>query len=192
MRRYIVGLWTLFDPVYYRIARLRYIKPGNTNIHNIFRVRIADYKGDMVILKDGTRIQKYDKVLKIHLHNIRLINEMRNMDNEVHKALHIYRCVRESLPELADYLHQHQQNSKITGVMGITAIHKGCHRLGFETAAITNPLYRFMKFFSFILISTLCMHPPSLGYLKTHQPNYIFISKEQLQHRYLNKIDTNQ
>ncbi|SDZ93999.1 hypothetical protein SAMN05421743_10234 [Thalassobacillus cyri] len=191
MRQYIVGLWTLFDPIYHRMARLRYIKTSNTNINNIFRVRITDYKGAMVILKDGTRIQKHDKVLKIHLHNIRLINEMRKMDNEIHKAMHIYRSVRESLPELADYIHQHQQNSKIAGVMGITAIHKGCHRLGFETATIANPFYRSMKFLSFIAISTLCMRPPSLGYLKNHQPNYIFISKEQLQIRYLNKIDTN-
>ncbi|MFG6113571.1 YkoP family protein [Halobacillus sp. MO56] len=191
MRQYIVDIWTLFDPIYYRIARLTYIKPNNTTIKNVFRVRIADYKGEMVILKDGTRIQKHDKVLKIHLHNIRLINEMRKMDNEIHKAMHIYKSVRESLPDLADYIRKHQQNSKITGVMGITAIHKGCHRLGFETAAITNPYYRFMKFLSFIAISTLCMRPPSLGYLKNHQPNYIFISKEQLQNRYLNKIDTN-
>ncbi|GGC94525.1 hypothetical protein GCM10007216_26560 [Thalassobacillus devorans] len=191
MRQYLVSLWTLFDPLYYRVSRLTYIPGNNKKINNVFRVRIMAYKGSGITLHDGTRIQKHDKVLKIHLHNIRLINEMRSMNHDVNKARHIYKTVRDSMPDLASYLNQHTHRHEVTGIMGITALHKGCRRLGFETAPITNPVYRCMKFLSFIAISTLCMRPPSLGYLKNHQPNYIFISKKQLQNRYLNKIDTN-
>ncbi len=85
MRSYLLNLWNIMDPIYYQCTRLCYV-PGMERKNTIFRVRLTRYKGATVILEDGTVIKRNDVLIKIHLHNVRLISEIQSIDNEVKKG----------------------------------------------------------------------------------------------------------
>ncbi|WP_052480348.1 YkoP family protein [Caldibacillus thermoamylovorans] len=82
MRKVILFCWRLLDPIYYQFTRLTYIDYRK----NIFRVRLTRYLGHPVVLADGTHIQKNDLLLKIHFHNVRLLSELSQIQNEFQKG----------------------------------------------------------------------------------------------------------
>ncbi|SDJ82712.1 YkoP family protein [Sediminibacillus albus] len=184
MRRNLISIWNLSDPIYFQCTRLTYIDDPDRGFKNIFRVRLTSYQGKPITLSDGTVINKHDKLIKIHLHNIRLINETKDIQGEVRKARHIYKTVQASLPGLADFLRAHKHHQQIKGVIGITVLnHKLCRRLGFETFAISNFIYRWFKFIIFISINKLAKDPSAQGKGK-QEPKYLFMSKENLLNAY--------
>ena len=85
MKKYILKAWTKIDPLYYHMTRLNYIYEKQLGEKRILRVRLVSYKGADVTLSDGTLIHRNDTLIKIHLHNIRLINEMNGFQNEINK-----------------------------------------------------------------------------------------------------------
>ncbi|WP_257467550.1 YkoP family protein [Peribacillus asahii] len=72
MRNYLLNIWNLVDPIYYRLSHLNYLPEKN-----ILRVKLTRYKGRNVILSDGTAINKNDLLIKIHLHNAVLLKELK-------------------------------------------------------------------------------------------------------------------
>ncbi|WP_053220153.1 YkoP family protein [Virgibacillus senegalensis] len=181
MRRNLIQLWTLSDPYYFHCTRLSYIKESNnSDFQNIFRVRLTSYQGKNIMLDDGTMIRKNDTLIKIHLHNIRLINETYDISGEVRKARHIYQTVQASLPGLAAYLREHVKRDQIKGIIGITVLnHKICQRLGFETFTISNPAYKLFKYAIFSTINKLATDP-SRFHKGKQEPMYLFMSKDKL------------
>ena len=101
MRGYLISIWGLIDPLYYHCTRLTYL-PSKED--NIFRVRLTKYKGRNMVLSDGTQINKNDTLVKIHLHNVRLLKELKNMNSEMKKAKMIYHYVKRSLPGIEIYI----------------------------------------------------------------------------------------
>ncbi|MFB4162356.1 hypothetical protein ACE1TI_00680 [Alteribacillus sp. JSM 102045] len=180
MRNFFVYTWTVLDPFYFKLTRLTDLYDSSDRFNNIFRVRLTSYKGTDVTLSDGTKINKNDTLLKIHLHNIRLINEMNSLQSDIHKVLYLYKMVQQSLPGLAAYIQNLENNDQIKGIMGITLLNKGCARLGFESFDITNPFYKCFKLLPSLAISMLATPTASLSSLRKKQPKYIFMSKEKL------------
>lgn len=178
MRSYLLNLWNIMDPIYYQCTRLCYV-PGMERKNTIFRVRLTRYKGATVILEDGTVIKRNDVLIKIHLHNVRLISEIQSIDNEVKKAIHLYRSIRQALGGLAVFLEENKKYFKAKGILGITMLNQGAIRLGFEIVPIKNPFYRSFKKWTFFPINILTNASIS------EEPMYLFMSKEQLQKHYL-------
>ena len=147
-------------------------------IHNIFRVRLTRYKGREVVLSDGTIVKKNDLLIKIHLHNVRLLKEMQRADENFKKTLFLYKKVQESLPDLAVYLLHHKKNEQIKGLIGITTLDKGYKRLGFEAFSLSSRSYIWIK-----LISHYRIHYLSLNYSTSKGKRYelpLFIYVEGL------------
>ena len=184
IRLTILWLWKLVDPLFYKCSRLHYITTGNKD-RTVFRVRITRYKGKNFILADGTSINKNDVLLKIHLHNVRLLNEFIKIKNDLYRARLIYKLVLGSMPSLAIYLKRHPEEVNIKGIIGITTITKAIRPLGFECYAPTNRLYRRLKKIGqlpiFLLSNT------SLNEYKKNKLNYLFMSKEMLYNKYAPK-----
>jgi hypothetical protein len=184
VRAYVLSLWLIFDPIYYALTRLTYLEEKESVIPCAFRVRVTKYKGRQIILSDGTIINKNDKLIKIHLHNVRLLKEMKDISNEYKRARYIYSRVRESMPQLATYILNHNDCDNIKGIIGITMLNKGTKRLGFEVYPIKNKLYRSIKKLTVLPIHILsCKH----SLLKINQqkvPDYLMMSKDQLTKRY--------
>lgn len=184
MKAYLLTVWNILDPIYYSFTRLTYLDKSIGGNTNIFRVRLTRYKGRDVTLSDGTEIKKNDFLVKIHLHNVRLISEMIHIKNEVRKGRFICKCVEHSLPGLLTYIQHHEKNDEIKGIIGITTLAKGSKYLGFESIDIMNPFYKWFKFISFLPICILSSSK-SVS-MKKQPPKYLFMSKEMLVNKYGN------
>ncbi|WP_326847767.1 YkoP family protein [Priestia endophytica] len=144
LRLHLILIWSLIDPLYYFFTRLYYLEQTRENA-SIFQVRLTHYKGRKVVLSNGTIIRKNDILIKIHLHNVRLLKELQGIDNDVKKAMILYKNVKESLHHLALYIQRHKNTQEIKGITGITMLNKGCERLGFEPYIISSRMYKWFK-----------------------------------------------
>lgn len=184
MRDYLLIAWNFFDPIYYNFTRLTYIRDEIPE-QNILRVRLTRYKGREVILSDGTQINKNDILVKIHLHNVRLLNEMQHIKNDIKRGRFIYKNIRKSLPSLVSYIENHDRADEIKGIIGITMLDRGANRLGFEIVPLSNPFYKWFKWANLLPISILSATNPSFKYiLKQSGPSYLFMSKATLSSMY--------
>lgn len=181
LRLSILWIWKLIDPLFYLFSRLHHIHDDDKN-PSIFRVRITKYKGKNFILSDGTKIEKNDLLLKIHLHNVRLLNEYLKIKSELNRARMIYRLVLRSMPALASYLKGHPEEQNIKGIIGITTINKGVRSLGFDCFAPVNRLYKCFKKIGQLPIFLLSNS--TLNNFKKNKLTYLFISKENLYEKY--------
>ncbi|CDQ18159.1 hypothetical protein SAMN05192559_10298 [Halobacillus karajensis] len=183
IRLYFIALWKIVDPIYFSCTRLQHL--GNKRNHpSIFRVRLTCYKGRDVTLSDGTVIKKNDVLLKIHLHNARLLHEFREMDSDLKKAMILYKKVKESFPHLACYLEQHRDVKDIKGIIGISVLNKGCERLGFDSYTISSPWYKWFKQLAHYPIYLLSTPKPYAIWKKRPSPKYLFMSKDRLLNKY--------
>lgn len=182
MRGYFLTIWSFVDPIYYKCSRLTYLPAIEKNM-NIFRVRLTKYKGKNIQLEDGTSITKNDTLIKIHLHNLRLLKEVKDEKSELKKAKMIYRHVQHSLPGIALYIQNHYKSNQIKGIIGITNLNKSCERLGFEVFNISNPLYKWLKWTTSLPITILARNE-AFKKMFYYQPSYLIMSKEKLSKLY--------
>jgi hypothetical protein len=148
---------------------------------NIFRIKLTKYKGRNISLSDGTQINKNDTLVKIHLHNVRLLKELKDIKSEFKKAKVIYSYVQKSLPGIEMYIRNNVHSDKIKGIIGITLLNKGSEHLGFEIFDISNPIYKWFKQFAFLSIGILSSKNSSVRYILNHQkPKYLFMSTKKL------------
>lgn len=145
-KKLLLDLWSILAPIYYACTRLCYVKKEDGK-PCIFRVRLMNYSGHPVILADGTTIKRNDLLLKIHLHNVRLLKEMQTLANDYRRGYFLYKQVQESLPYLANYVKHHFHSQQIKGIIGITMLQAEglIERLGFEQHAIKNKVYKITK-----------------------------------------------
>jgi hypothetical protein len=188
IRLAILWIWKLIDPIFYICSRLHYIKMENKG-KSIFRVRITKYKGKNLMLSDGTLITRNDLLLKIHLHNVRILNEYIKIKNELNRARLIYKIVFKSMPALVYYLNSHPKEQEIKGIIGITTINKAVIPLGFECFQPTNRFYRSTKKIGQLPIFLLTKS--SIRNFQKNNLNYLLMSKEKLYQRYGQKNPEN-
>lgn len=185
IRLLVLWIWKLFDPIFFMCSRLHYIHFSPSN-KSIFRVRITRYKGKTMTLSDGTKIRKNDLLLKIHLHNIRLLMQFIHIKNDLSRSRKIYKTVLYSMPSLAIFLKNHPLEQNIKGVIGITMINKGVKQLGFECLSPSNAFYKWFKKVGQLPITFLsCTTKKSI---RNHNLTYLIMSKENLYSRYMREI----
>lgn len=177
IRQYCLSAWTMIDPLYFHFTRLQHIKKTCGN-KTIMRVRLTKYKGRNIVLADGTAINRNDMLVKIHLHNVKLLKQIQGYDSEIRRALIIYKSVQESLPFIARYIQTHDDANKIKGLIGITMLYKGCKKLGFEPHPISSLSYKYFKQVTLFPIYFLS----STNKMKKEIPSpvYLFMSKDSL------------
>ncbi|MFJ7725829.1 YkoP family protein [Neobacillus sp. NPDC097160] len=181
LRLTILWIWKLIDPLFYSCSRLHYIYDDKNN-QSVFRVRITKYKGENFTLSDGTMINRNDLLLKIHLHNVRLLNDYVRIKNDLKRARLMYKLVLNSMPLLASYLKAHPEEANIKGIIGITTINKGIRSLGFDSIPPANRLYRYIKKLGQLPISLLSSN--SYKHFQKNGLTYLFLSKEKLYEKY--------
>ncbi|WP_010098494.1 YkoP family protein [Ornithinibacillus scapharcae] len=177
MKSYLLGVWNVFDPIYYSLTRLNYVCDLEAE-KTLFRVRLTRYKGRTTTLSDGTIIYKNDLLIKIHLHNVKIMNELYSVSNDTKRAVYIYHMVKKSMPMLAEYVRTHKRFSEIKGIVGITSLYKGTKRLGFDNVPIHNSIYKAYKRLTFMPINYLASSS------RHENPVYLFMSRNELVNRY--------
>lgn len=182
MRSYVLSLWSLLDPLYYSFTRLTYLNQEGCE-DNIFRIRLTKYKGKKLVLSDGAAINKNDVLVKIHLHNVRLLKELKDVKGDLKKARKIYCHVQRSLPGVEAFIRNHSSSHQIKGIIGITMLNKGCERLGFEVFDISHPFYRWYKWITLLPIGMLSSHA-SAAHIFRQAPTYLCMSADKLSRLY--------
>ncbi|WP_424474974.1 YkoP family protein [Oceanobacillus kimchii] len=179
MRNYLLDVWNIIDPIYYTCSRLHSVSENDQKNSNntLFRVRLTNYLGNDVVLQDGTIIHKHDLLLKIHLHNVKILNELRKTDNQFKKALYIYHEIKRGLPMLANYISLYEKSNEIKGIIGITSLSQGANKLGFEVFDIKNTYYRTYKKYA---ISPMNF----IANTSIKAPVYLLMSKNKLINTY--------
>lgn len=182
--------WRIWDHVYYHLSRLQYVDRENGNL---FRVVVKRYRGDPLITRDGVLLQQGDRYAKLHLHNCRIAHQLAEIakenrsGGEMRWTLAVMNGIRRSLPSLARFVEEHPRSGEIKVLLGITFLHRGAERIGFDVADLPETLYaRYKKwFFKFILFSC---HPDGWNRLKYRGnhliPKRVYISREQLLKQY--------
>lgn len=165
-------------------TRLHYIKT-KSDIPCVFRVRVTKYRGENVILSDGTPIQKNDLLLKIHLHNSKILKESLIIRNPLYKGRMVYKMVLQSMPMLAEYIEKHPKRSHIKGIIGVTTINKGVRSLGFDLVFPRSKFYQILKRIMQFPIYFLSSSSFSLNHMKKNKPVYLIMSAEKLMCQYL-------
>jgi hypothetical protein len=177
----VLWIWKMFDPIYYLFTRLQYIEPRP--LRNIFRVRILKYRGSPIAASDGTCIRPGDMLIKIHLHNVRLLHALIPLRSDIERGKYIFRSVQASLPGLADYIRNHPRKEEIKGIIGVTLLNKGCAHLGFETHPIENKWFRMVKWVTQSMICLLFVTQPMKTF-RRQSIKFLVMSKKTLLERY--------
>ncbi|MDQ0255725.1 hypothetical protein J2S74_003107 [Evansella vedderi] len=177
MRQYVLKAWENIDPIYDRIRNFTSIETED-NI-SVFRVLLTRYRGPKHELADGNIISKGDYLVRIHLHNIRLLQYLHPIKSSLKRTFMLYEMVKNALPKLAKYIQDHELSNKIKGICGVTMLNKIVERLGFEIRPVTNPFYRLMKYFSQSPIHFLATGSIA-NIFEKRKVSYLFMSKNQL------------
>ncbi|MRX73291.1 hypothetical protein GJU40_14175 [Bacillus lacus] len=175
----IISLWNFIDPVYYFFSSLICLSGGDGE-GSVFRVRLTRYKGVPVTLSDGTSIKRGDMLLKIHLHNVRLLTQSLHLQSDIRRGRTIYKSVRNSMPQLSKFLLEHEKAEEIKGIIGITMIKKGYEQLGFECQKPRSFLYKVFKKTTQFPIYFLSSPGADLSGIYKQVPVYLLMSKEKL------------
>lgn len=181
IRQFCIAGWNIIDPIYFRFTRLHHIKK-RCGKKTIMRVRLTRYKGRDIILSDGTLICKNDVLVKVHLHNVKLLSELMQYKNDLRRGKIIYSKVKDALPAVVDYIQLCNEFKEIKGIIGITTLYRGCKKLGFEPHPIKSLLYK--KFKQTALMPIYLLSSNSRRGKSFPEPMYLIMSKAILLQKY--------
>ncbi|SDZ25126.1 hypothetical protein SAMN05421736_108107 [Evansella caseinilytica] len=177
LRKIILYVCDRADPVLHKLRRLVLIKAEGQP--SVFRVRLMRYRGAAVRLSDGCSISKGDVLLKIHLHNIHILQLLHSTKSQIKKTYQIYRLVDQALPALGEYVQQHPLRDDIKAICGITMIDQLVERLGFEVKPIKSRAFRLLKYTTQTPIQLLATGSFT-DLFKKKNVSYLMMSKNEL------------
>ncbi|MBM7591009.1 YkoP family protein [Brevibacillus fulvus] len=180
----ILLLWGVWDHIYQRCTRLRYVNKQS----NIFRVVLLRYRGETLLTSDNRQICSGDLILKLHIHNYKFATLCKGVKNETRTALLLRKQIVSSLPSLASYLASLPRVGEIKGVVGTTMLHKGVSHLGFSVSDVPmNWFFRYKRWYLRIMMRII--HPNGKERIKRWDDcmplKRVYISKEELFRLYL-------
>ncbi|EMT54881.1 MULTISPECIES: YkoP family protein [Brevibacillus] len=180
----ILILWGIWDELYQRCTRLRYIEKGN----NIFRIVRMRYRGEPLVTSDNRVISKGDLILKLHIHNYYFATLSKGVKDDLRVALLLRQQIMRSLPQLASYLNNMEERDEIKGIVGTTTLSKGVTPLGFSVSNVPMSwFFRYKRWYLKLMIRFI--HPDGKKRMKTWDQDVplkrVYMSKEELLRRYL-------
>jgi len=181
-------LWGIWDFIYQHVTRLEYVDKENGNI---FRVVFCKYRGPDLKTNDKKVIKNGDPIVKLHIYNWKLAKIISGTNNDTRIALKLLKTIRESLPELANYIERHPKGKKIKGLVGTTLLHRGVHKLGFDVEDVPNWTWFKIKN-QYLKVLLMLMHPDGKKRLQLKNQELVvkrvYISKENFVLRYFHPI----
>jgi hypothetical protein len=180
----ILMLWGVWDTIYQRCTRLRYIDKGN----NIFRIVLLRYRGEPLVTTDQRVICHGDLILKLHIHNYYFATLCKGVKDDLRVALLLRHHIMRSLPQLAAYLDGHEERERIKGVVGTTMLHKGVKPLGFSISDVPMTwFFRYKRWYLRLMVRLI--HPDGKRRIERWDREMplkrVYMSKEELLRRYL-------
>ncbi|BBI34125.1 YkoP family protein [Cohnella abietis] len=151
-------LWLGWENV---IGWMMAIRSEYTLEFGIFKLMVKRHTGNPILCKDGTWIEKGDRIGELHLNN-RTLQKLTREVGANRAAIKTARLIRASLKEIKEALDTHIELAQVKALVGVTLLHRGLiHGLGFELHKL--PSKRFEKLSTIYLRLLLrFMHPDGL------------------------------
>ncbi|WP_168121680.1 polysaccharide deacetylase family protein [Paenibacillus sp. HB172176] len=157
-KRSVIALWLLWESLFHTLFRLK--KVGDSEEPTL-HYRIIPYHGQEITFEDGGSLKKGDSVAELHFDNRTLSSIAASSKTPLATGIKLIREVESALPELADQLEKDPDAQGIKALYGITMIHRGATRLGFEVLRMPDGLFaRTTKIYLRLLLKVLTNAKP--------------------------------
>ncbi|MDR3288802.1 MAG: polysaccharide deacetylase family protein [Peptococcaceae bacterium] len=174
-RRCFYRLWDQWERFYawrFQIQRI--------DAASVFRLAKKRYQGPELYDKDGVLwAAKGDIIAELHLDNSRLQGTESDVRGVLLRAIAQF---RESLPILAKYVVEHPDYQDVRVFAGLTLIHRGVGRLGFEVQE-TRPSWAVRRIGTLQKVIMSVYHPLGKGRNRQRlgdQPKWVWMSRQKL------------
>ncbi|MCU6709643.1 polysaccharide deacetylase family protein [Paenibacillus sp. J5C_2022] len=138
IKRTLISLWLLWEKAFHAAFRLKQVGESD---QPSFHYRVTTYSGQTVEFAEGGTIGKGDAVAELHFDNGMLSRIAARYKSPLAAGLRVIREVEHALPQLAMQLAEDPDASDIKAVYGVTMIHRGADRLGFEVFRLPDGLF---------------------------------------------------
>jgi peptidoglycan/xylan/chitin deacetylase (PgdA/CDA1 family) len=128
-KKALIWLWLQWERVFHVMFRLKTVGDANDAA---FHYRVTTYSGENIELAAGGRVEKGDQIAELHFDNKKLSSIAATSKSPVATGIRMLREVEQALPLLANQLAADSSAKDIKAVYGVTMIHRGADRLGFE------------------------------------------------------------
>lgn len=183
MSKLRVALWRAFEYMFAKLGRVREIDPAQ---EMIFKIAKRTYLGRKFEVQ-GVPVRRGDKVIELHVNNELVMNILQEEHSLVAASVKLLIHARNSLPALASYLTSEEFAGRDV-LYGISFIHRGISRLGFETLPMHDTLFRRLTTWHLKRLYRV-VNPEGTAAISARQtdfvPKIVAMSKQELFRRYL-------
>ncbi|MGO4546134.1 polysaccharide deacetylase family protein [Paenibacillus sp. 2TAB23] len=137
-KKVLVSLWLTWERLFHFLFRLKTV--GN-EADAAFHYRVITYNGEDIAFAEGGNVVKGDRVAELHFDNKMLSSIAATSKSPVATGIRMLREVEQALPLLANQLAADSDAKDIKAVYGVTMIHRGADRLGFEIFQLPEGLF---------------------------------------------------
>ncbi|MFC4776537.1 polysaccharide deacetylase family protein [Paenibacillus sp. GCM10023252] len=127
-KRMLIGLWLLYEKAFHLVFAMKKVGEHEPAFH----YRITTYQGDTLQLAEGGSLARGDQIVELHFDNKKLSGIAAQSSSPVATGIRMLREVERALPVLAEQLKEDPASKEARAVYGVTMIHRGADRLGFE------------------------------------------------------------
>ena len=182
--RFFLFLWPIID----RLIIISYhIKPLRTDENSIICLELRRYKGRPIMLSDGSKVTAGDRIIELHLNNawFRKRREVTPIASGLYWE--VLQWFAKDLSYLAKQLADGTFGRSITALHGITFLHMGARRLGFQIEELPNALWKRLTQFYLTGLMQI-FHPQGRERVKANgkplEIKGIWLSKAELLRKY--------
>ncbi|WAH43993.1 polysaccharide deacetylase [Alicyclobacillus fastidiosus] len=182
-KRVLRRIFDVWELIFHKICHLEDIEPG---VEHLFYITRRRYLGRMFSV-DGVSVKRFDPVVELHINNALVERRLRENENVVRAMVQLIRQARQSLPALANAV-QGDKYRDAEVLYGITFIHRGIERLGFQTLPLdeSSLMTRITKWHLRNVLKMLNPHADDI--LRTHssmlEPRLVVATKAGMIARY--------
>ncbi|ANY71086.1 xylanase deacetylase [Paenibacillus sp. BIHB 4019] len=137
-KKSLITLWLQYERVFHLLFQLKQVGEDSPPA---FHYRTIAYSGQPIELADGQRLNKGDRVVELHFDNRKLSGIAAEAATPLAAGIRMLREVEAALPMLASQLARDPAAGEAKALYGITMIHQGADRFGFEVFPLPNGLF---------------------------------------------------
>ncbi|OUS77819.1 polysaccharide deacetylase family protein [Paenibacillus sp. MY03] len=185
VKRFAISLWLMWEQAFHAVFRLK--KVGESEIP-AFHYRVTKYTGEPVTFANGKGVNKGDDIAEIHFDNKLLSSIAATSKSPLATGLRLIREVENALPALANQLAEDAAAQSIKAVYGVTMIHRGADRLGFEVFQLPEGWFKrstqvYLRLLMKVLTNTKQYKAGRIKAAKTEMvtPRMLFMPLERVQ-----------
>lgn len=158
----------------------------DASVGSVLRIEVERYRGERVILPDGTEVCPGDRIIELHFNNERLREVHSGPHGSAAAGIRLRREFKESLAELVCLIAGRPLFEKTVALRGETILKEIVMQLGFDMRSVPASVAARLKvFYARMLIAEY--HPEGLGRLaglEGREMVVIWMSVAELNRRY--------